>query len=75
MAVRSVVRPNLSRVSLFCRFSFVSAPRSDGGGSVIWALRAVRGPASHKNSKPKWQRAKALGADSKGFIGFGHKSP
>ena len=49
----------------------MSAPRSDGGGSAIWVLRAVRGPASHKHSKPKWQRAKALGAGTKGFYSFG----
>ena len=49
----------------------MSAPRSDEGGSAIWVLRAVRGPTSHKHSKPKWQRAKALGAETKGFYGFG----
>ena len=49
----------------------MSAPRSDEGGSAIWDLRAVRGPASHKHSKPKWQRAKALGAGTKGFYSFG----
>ena len=43
----------------------MSAPRSDGGGSAIWGLRAVRGPASHKHSNPKWQRAKALGTDNR----------
>ena len=46
----------------------MSAPRSDGGGAAIWAVRAVRGPASHKPSKPKWQRAKALGADNRVFM-------
>ena len=45
----------------------MSAPRSDEGGSAIWVLRAVRGPASQKHSKPKWQRAKALGADNRVF--------
>ena len=46
----------------------MSAPRSDGGGSAILALGAVRDPASHKHSKPKWQRAKALGADNRVFM-------
>ena len=36
-------------------------------------VEAVRGQASHKHSNHKWQRAKALGADTKGFIGFGRK--
>ena len=41
MAVRSVIRPNICRVSLFWRFSFVSAPRSDGGGSARQRAKAL----------------------------------
>ena len=47
----------------------MSAPRSDGE-SAIWDLRAVRGQPL-KGLKAKWQRAKALGAETKGFVGFG----
>ena len=28
-------------------------------------------PSLSKHSKPKWQRAKALGAETKGFVDFG----
>ena len=56
--------------SLFSWFSFVSAPRTDEGGAAICGMGAERGEASHKPSSHKWQRAIALGADAKGFIGF-----
>ena len=61
------------RDSLFSRFSFVSASSSDKGGFAVCGVKAVRGEASHKPSPHKQQRALALDADTKGFLGFGFK--
>ena len=60
--------------AVFLRFFFVSAALSDTGGFVICWVMAVRGVASHKPSAGKRQRALALDAGTKGFIGFGYKT-
>jgi hypothetical protein len=57
-------------VSQVLKVFFVSAPRFDEGESDICGMRAGRGNASHKPSTHKWQRAKALGADTKRFYLF-----
>ena len=49
----------------------MSASSSDGGGFAVCGVMAVRGEASHKPSPRKRQRALALDADTKGFLGFG----
>jgi hypothetical protein len=56
------------------RFFFVSASLSDRGGFAGCWVMAVRGVASHKPSPGKRQRALALDAGTKGFIGFGYKT-
>ena len=38
----------------------MSAPRSDGGGSAIWDLRAVRGPASQSTQSQNGKGRKPL---------------
>ena len=48
----------------------MAAARFDVGESDICGLRAMRGKASHKPSIRKWQRAQALGADTKRFSRF-----
>ena len=60
--------------TVFLRFFFVPASSSDGGGFAVWWVMAVRGVASHKPSSNKWQRALALDAGAKGFLGFGYKT-
>ena len=53
----SLITLHFHRASLFFRFSFVSGPRSDGGGSALCGMRAGRGSASRKPSPHKGQRA------------------
>ena len=52
----------------------MSASSSDKGGFAVCGVKAVRGEASHKPSPRKRQRALALDADTKGFLGFGFKA-
>ena len=52
----------------------MSASSSDKGGFVVCGVKAVRGEASHKPSPRKRQRALALDADTKDFLGFGFKT-